>query len=53
MNNIEERRQTIHLMQPASERGRQVQTKAIHMYVQHPIAQAIHDQLQGARVQHV
>src|SRR5690242_3014606 len=53
VNNIEERREPILVVQTARECRGEVKAKPIGMHVQHPVAQAVHDQLQGARVQHV
>ena len=46
-------RQPIDLVQLAGQRRRQVEAEAVDVHLQHPVAQAVHDQLDRARVQHV
>ena len=53
MDDVQECRQTIHSVQFARQRCRQIKAKTIHMHLQHPVPQAVHDQLQHARVPHV
>ena len=40
-------------MQLAGERGGQVEAEAVDVHVEHPVAQAVHEELDGARVPHV
>ncbi len=46
----EEARQLIHLVQAARQRTGQIEAEAVHVHVRHPVAQAVHDQLQRLRV---
>ena len=41
------------LVQLAGQRAGQVEAEAVDVHLQHPVAQAVHDQLQHARVLHV
>ena len=50
---VEEGAQPVHLVQLARQRGGEVEAKPVHVHVQHPVAQAVHDQLQHARLAHV
>ena len=40
-------------MQLARERGREVEAEPVDVHLEHPVAQAVHDQLQHVRVPHV
>src|SRR4029450_7676768 len=40
-------------MKLSCERGRQIKAKSIDVHLEHPIAQAVHNQLKGARVSHI
>ena len=53
MNDVEERRQLVDVVQLAREHGREIEAKAVDVHVGHPVAQRIHDELDRARVLHV
>ena len=53
MDDVEERRQPVDVVQFARQRRGQVEAEAIHMHLLHPVAQAVHDQLQHLRMAHV
>ena len=40
----------IDLVQLAGQRAREIEAEAVDVHLQHPVAQAVHDQLQHARV---
>ena len=50
---VEERAQPLDLVQLARERGRQVEAESVHVHLERPVAQAVHDQLDRARMDHV
>ena len=53
LDEVEERRQPVDLVQLAGERRRQVEAEAVDVHLGDPVAQAVHDQLQHVRVAHV
>ena len=53
LDEIEERAEAIDVVQLARQRRREIETEAVHVHVEHPVAQAVHDQLQHVRVHHV
>ena len=53
MDDVEECSQAIHFVQFARQGRGQIEAEAIHVHFQHPVAQAVHDQLQHARMLHV
>ena len=53
MNDVEKCAQPIYFVQLARQGRCQVEAKAIDMHFEDPIAQAVHDELQHARVAHV
>ena len=40
----------VHLVQLAGQRAGQIEAEAVDVHLVHPVAQAVHDQLQDARV---
>jgi hypothetical protein len=44
LNQVEERRQPVHLLQLASEHGRQVEPEAVHVHLGDPVPQRVHYQ---------
>ena len=53
LDEVEERRQPVDVVQLARERRREVEAEAVDVHLDHPVAQAVHDQLQHVRVPHV
>ena len=53
MNDFKESVQFVHALVIARERGSEVEAKAVHVHFEDPIAQAVHHQLQRARMQQV
>ena len=53
MDDVEKRSETIDFVQFARECRRKIKAEAVDVHLQHPIAQAVHDQLQDPRVTHV
>jgi hypothetical protein len=53
VNDVEEGAEAVHLVQFPSQGAGQVEAEAVYVHLQHPIAQAVHDHLQHARVPHV
>ena len=53
LDEVEERRQPVDVVQLAGERGGQVEAEAVDVHLGHPVPQAVHDQLQHVRVAHV
>ena len=53
LDQVEERRQAVDLVELAGQRGRQVEAEAVDVHLGDPVAQAVHDQLQRVRVGHV
>ncbi len=53
MNDVEERAEPVDVVQLARERSREIEAEAVDVHLEHPIAQAVHDELQHARMHHV
>ena len=53
MNDFKESVQFVHALVIARERGSEVEAKSVHVHFEDPIAQAVHHQLQRARMQQV
>jgi hypothetical protein len=53
LHEVEERRQAVDGEQLARQRRREVEAEAVDVHLRHPVAQAVHDQLQDVRVAHV
>ena len=53
LDEVEERRQPVDGEQLAGQRRREVEAEAVDVHLGHPVAQAVHDQLQHVRVAHV
>ena len=53
LDQIEERSEPIDVVQLARERRREVEAEPVHVHLEHPVAQAVHQQLQHVRVHHV
>ena len=53
MHDVEERGELVHIMQLAREYRREIEPESVHMHVLDPVAQRVHDELNGARVLHV
>ena len=53
LNQIEERRQPIDVVQLAGERRGEVEPESVDVHLENPVPQAVHDQLQHMRVTHV
>ena len=53
LDEVEERRQPVDGVQLAGQRRRQVEAEAVDVHLGHPVAQAVHDQLQHVGVAHV
>ncbi len=53
MDDVEEGRESVDLMQFAGERRRQIEAETVDVHLQHPVAQRVHDQLQHLRVRHI
>ena len=52
MDDVEERPEAIDVMQLPRQRGGQVEAEAVDVHLRHPVAQAVHDQLEHLRVRH-
>jgi hypothetical protein len=52
MDDVEERAQPIDVVSSRAARG-QVEAEAVDVHLLDPVAQAVHDELQRARVRHV
>ncbi len=50
LHQIEERGQPIDVVQFAGQRGREVETEAVHVHLEDPVPQRIHDELQRVRM---
>ncbi len=50
LNQIEERAQPVDVVELAGKRGGQVEPETVHVHLEHPVAQRVHDQLQGVRM---
>ena len=53
VNDVEERAQLVDFVQLAGQRAGQIEAEAIDVHLDDPVAQAVHDELQHARVAHV
>ena len=53
LDQVEERRQPVDLVELAGQAGGQVEAEPVDVHLGHPVAQRVHDQLQGVRVAHV
>ena len=53
LDEVEERRQAIDLVELACEGRREVESESVDVHLGHPVAKAVHDQLQHVRVAHV
>src|SRR5581483_8063779 len=53
MNDVEKRAQAVDLMQFSRKRGGKIEPETIDVHLQHPITQAVHDELQHTRMAHV
>ena len=53
MDDVEKRAQLVDGVQLARERAGEVETETVDVHLEHPVAQAVHDQLQDARAAHV
>ena len=53
MNDVEERRQPIDIVQFACEGRRQIEAETVNVHLRDPVAQAIHDELQHLRMAHI
>ena len=53
MNDVEERAQLVHLMQLTSQCAREIEAEPVDVHLLHPVAEAVHDELQHARAAHV
>ena len=53
LDQVEEGAQPVHVVELAGQRGGEVEAEAVDVHLQHPVAQRVHDQLQGVRVPHV
>ena len=52
LDDVEERREAVHLVQLAGQGGGQVEAEAVHVHLGDPVAQRVHDQLQHVRGAH-
>ena len=52
-DDVEEGAELVDLVQLARQRRREVEAEAVDVHLEHPVAQAVHDELDGARVEHV
>src|ERR1700760_1701808 len=52
LDQVEERGELVHLVELAGQGGGQVEPEPVHVHVQDPVAQRVHDQLQDVRVTH-
>ena len=50
LDQVEERRQPVDVVELAGQRRGQVEAEAVHVHLQHPVAQRVHDQLQGVGI---
>ncbi len=53
LDEIEERREPIHLVQLARERRREIEAESVDVHLADPVAQAVHDELQHVGMPHV
>ena len=50
VDDVEERRQAVDVVELARQRGGEVEAEAVDVHLEHPVAQAVHDELERARV---
>ena len=53
MNDFEEGVQLVHALLVARESGREIEAETVHVHVVHPVAQAVHHQLERARMEQI
>ena len=53
MNDVEERREAIHVVQFASQSAGEIEAETIDVHLRGPVAQAVHDELQNLRMTHI
>ena len=53
MDDVEERREPVDVVQLARQRRRQIEAEAVDVHLGDPVAQAVHDELQHLRMAHV
>ena len=53
MDDVEERAQLVDLVQLAGQRAREIEAEPVDVHLEHPVPQAVHDELQHARAAHV
>ena len=53
LDDVEEGREAVDGVQLAGQRGRQVEAEAVDVHLLDPVAQAVHDELQDVRLEHV
>ncbi len=53
LDDVEERRQPVHLVQLPGERRREVEAEAVDVHLLHPVAETVHHELQDLRRLHV
>jgi hypothetical protein len=50
VNDVEERAELVHRVDVACERRSEVEPEAVHVHLEHPVTQAVHDQLERLRL---
>ena len=53
MNDLKKGVEFVHALVVARQRGSEIETEPIHVHVVHPVAQAVHDELERARMEQV
>jgi len=53
MHDIEERAELVDFVQLAGQGAGEVEAKSVDVHIEHPVPQAVHDELQHARIEHV
>ncbi len=53
MNDVEKRSQPINFVQFARQSRRQIEAEAVDVHFQHPVTQAVHNELQDPRMAHI
>ena len=53
LDDVEEGRETVDGVELPRQGGRQVEAEAVHVHLLDPVAQAVHDELQDVRLEHV
>ncbi len=53
LDDVEEGRELVHLVELPGQSAGQVETKAVHMHLQDPVSEAVHDELENLGVAHV